>query len=289
MSLSGSLQIGSLSIPLVLLLIILISVTSLVAGFIVLRKEKENRTVFSDLFFSPVIPFLLAWKFSLVLTEFQDVLQNPGLMLYSSGSLVNIIIGIIISGAWLTFRWKRSKPSKSVYRAMAAALGTTFLLIAAISGYGWLSTENNDLKTELPIVVFSRSDGSSWTISEASGSTVVLNFWASWCPPCRSEMPMLERMQKDASFKKVTFFAINASTTEKTPEDGQVWMTTHGFQMPLLFDITGEGMMRYKITGLPTTIIIDSQGREIYRKTGAVSRSWILRAVRKAKRTIRNH
>ncbi|RKX89394.1 MAG: hypothetical protein DRP70_03845 [Spirochaetes bacterium] len=283
MSLTDSVSLGPLSIPVILLLSILIAAAAFFAGSFFIKGGKTNRRIFSDLLFAPVLPFLLVWKLSLLITDARDVFINPGLLLYSSGGLLNILIGVTAGGLWLSYRWKKAKSPGNVNRAMIWAMGTALVLSLAVAGYTMLSGAEIKQKEKLPVVVFSDEKGVAWDISESAGSIVVLNFWASWCPPCRAEMPMLERLQSDPKFKNVVFYAVNASRTEKNSGDGSAWIESNGIELPLLFDDTGQGMNAYRITGLPTTIVTDSEGRVIERKTGAVSRSWLLSAIRKGK------
>ncbi|RKX77276.1 MAG: hypothetical protein DRP60_06630 [Spirochaetes bacterium] len=283
MSLTDTVSLGPLSVPVILLLSVLIAAAAFITGSVLLRGDKKNLSLFSDLLFAPVLPFLLVWKLSLLVTDARDVFINPGLFLYSSGGLLNVLIGVTAGAAWLSYRWIKVKPPGLVKRALIRALGTAAVLGLAAGGYFLLAEVEAKERRRLPIVTFTDENGLPWDISESEGSTVVLNFWASWCPPCRAEMPMLDRLQSDPKLNNVVFYAVNAARTEKNPGDGSVWMESNGIELPLLFDNTGQGMNVYKITGLPTTIIIDAHGQVVERKTGAVSRSWLLAAIRRGK------
>lgn len=283
MSLTDLVALGPLSLPMVLPLSVLIAAAAFFAGSIFLKGGKTNRRIFSDLLFAPILPFLLVWKFSLIITDARDVFINPGLLLYSSGGLLNVLFGVAAGGLWLSYRWFKEKPGGLVQWAIIRALVTAAVLSLAVSALVLLSDVDKNEKESLPSVTFTDKNGGTWEITESAGSTVVLNFWASWCPPCRAEMPMLERLQSNPRFQNVVFYAVNAARTEKNIGDGSAWMESNGIKLPLLFDDTGKGMNTYRITGLPTTIVIDSEGKIIERKTGAISRSWLLSAIRKGK------
>lgn len=286
MSLSDSVSLGPLNLPLVLIIGVLTYGLSYLAGVLPLRNDKEERRTFGDLLSAPILPFFLGWKLSLILTDAGDVLANPLLLLYGSGGIVNILIGVAAGGLFLAFRWNRSKPETSVNKALIRGLGTALVISLAIflvGGGAMAVTGNSSAERELlPPVPLTAEDGSSWDTSMAAGNPVVLNFWASWCPPCRAEMPMLERLQSDPRFNSVTFFAVNAVRTEKNSDDGRNWLDANEIDLPLLFDTTGEAMNRYGISSLPTTIVLDSEGRIVEIKIGTVSRSWLISAVRKA-------
>ncbi len=282
--LSDSLSVGPLFLPLVLLPIVIIIASAYIAGTIPLRGDRENRRIFTNLLFTPVLPFLIGWKLSLIITDTHDVLINPLLLLYGSGGIINILIGSLISGIWLVNRWRKLKTSITVNKAMLRALGTALILTLFLVG-GTSSMERNPSEREkLPVVELFNGHGESWDISMASGSPVVLNFWASWCLPCRVEMPMLARLQADPRFSEVIFYAVNAVRSEKHPDDALDWLVSNGIDLPLIFDTSGEAMSLYRISGLPTTIVLDSDGRVVERKTGAVSRSWLIGVIRKAGR-----
>lgn len=93
---------------------------------------------------------------------------------------------------------------------------------------------------------------------------------------------MLERLQDDPRFSSVTFYAVNAVRTEKHPDDGLEWLKSNGIDLPLMYDRSGEAMNIYQISGLPNTIVLDAEGFVVERKTGTVSRSWLIGAIRKA-------
>ena len=284
MLLTDSISIGPLTVPLVLIIGIFTAAAAWLSGYILLRKDGKNRRIFSDILFSPILPFLLGWKLSLIITDSADVIANPVTLLYSSGGAINLLIGTAAACIWLVYRWKIKSRSREFNRAMAAALSTVLLIIIAFTVYARITSGDATQRTKLTPVDFSRENGSDWNVSEASGKVVVLNFWASWCPPCRAEMPMLERLQQDTVFKDVIFYAVNAQISEKNPDDGILWLQSSGIELPILFDSSGQGMNLYEITGLPTTIVLDRQGGIVERKTGAVSRTWLIDAVRKAER-----
>ncbi len=282
MSLNDSISLGPISIPFIFLSIAIVTAAAYIAGVLPIRGDRENRRIFGDLLFTPILPFLIGWKLSLIITDGRDVFINPLLLLYSSGGIINILIGTLISGTWLAVRWRKQKPAVTVNKAMIRALGTAVFLTLLIGIGTSFPGRNTAVREKLPVVEFIDESGESWDISMASGSPVVLNFWASWCPPCRAEMPMLERLQDDPRFSSVTFYAVNAVRTEKHPDDGLEWLKSNGIDLPLMYDRSGEAMNIYQISGLPTTIVLDAEGFVVERKTGTVSRSWLIGAIRKA-------
>lgn len=110
-------------------------------------------------------------------------------------------------------------------------------------------------------------DGKTRSLSEFKGKVVMLNFWATWCPPCRREIPSMEAVYQQLKTRDFVVLAVN----EWEPEDmvfaflGQLPVMPN---FPILFDATGKVAEQYKVKGLPTTVIIDQQGRVVYRAVG---------------------
>jgi thiol-disulfide isomerase/thioredoxin len=107
----------------------------------------------------------------------------------------------------------------------------------------------------------------SHTLREYRGKVVLLNFWATWCPPCRREMPSMEALYQALQNKSFVVLAVNEWENADLvfPWIGQL-SRFPGF--PILFDTDGAVAERYSVQGLPTTVIIDRQGRIVYRAVG---------------------
>jgi cytochrome c biogenesis protein CcmG/thiol:disulfide interchange protein DsbE len=106
--------------------------------------------------------------------------------------------------------------------------------------------------------------GTEIRLSELRGQAVLLNFWASWCPPCRAEMPALERTYQAWQDQGFIILAINA-TSQDSPEQAQTFAQEYGLSFPVLLDLDGEANLLYQVRSLPTSFFIDPQGvlREI--------------------------
>jgi cytochrome c biogenesis protein CcmG, thiol:disulfide interchange protein DsbE len=111
-----------------------------------------------------------------------------------------------------------------------------------------------------PAFSLGRLDGSG-TLALASlrGRTVVLNFWASWCPPCKREAPALEQLWHEYRGKGVVFVGIDANDAAS---DGRRFLRAHGITYPTVHDAHGlVAANRYNVDQMPVTYFIDKEGR----------------------------
>ena len=110
--------------------------------------------------------------------------------------------------------------------------------------------------------------GETLRLSDLEGQVVVLNFWASWCPPCRWEMPAFEEISREYRDRGVTFVGIAMSDTL---EDAKGFADQTGVTYPLALDTTNEVVRAYQVRTLPTTFFIDKDGRIQRRLTSAAN------------------
>ncbi len=105
------------------------------------------------------------------------------------------------------------------------------------------------------------------------GEPVVLNFWASWCPPCREESPLLERTWKQYRDRGVLFVGVD---TQDTEQDALAYIDEFGLTFPNGLDVDGEITVAYGVVGLPVTFFIGSDGVVKRRWVGALTESQLL-------------
>ncbi len=115
-----------------------------------------------------------------------------------------------------------------------------------------------------PDFTFTLLDGKELTLSDLKGKAVVLNFWASWCPPCRAEARALERVWQAHKDRGVVFLGVDIQDTE---QDARAFIKEFGITYPNGQDATTEIATSYGITGIPETFFITRDGK--------VARHWI--------------
>lgn len=102
-------------------------------------------------------------------------------------------------------------------------------------------------------------NGQQVTLSDLRGQKVFLNFWASWCAPCKNEMPALQTLSREYE-DKVKVYGVNMLSDDNI-ESAERFMLENALTFPSLLDETGAVKKAYRIVGLPVSITIDEQGR----------------------------
>lgn len=101
-------------------------------------------------------------------------------------------------------------------------------------------------------------EGGPTRLSDYRGEQVMLNFWATWCPPCRAEMPDMQKFYED---EEVVILAVNLTQTKNEMANIPGFIEEFGLTFPVLLDEELDVSMAYKIQPIPTTYMIDSTGR----------------------------
>jgi len=116
-----------------------------------------------------------------------------------------------------------------------------------------------------PDFVFLTEDGQEYRLSDFQGRPVVLNFWATWCPPCRAEMPALDKAYQERKKEGLIIFAINE---QEDREAVSQFRQSMGVSLPMLLDTQGIVGRTYLVQGLPTSFFIKPDGTVAIRWTG---------------------
>ncbi|VEH39880.1 Thiol-disulfide oxidoreductase resA [Fusobacterium varium] len=136
---------------------------------------------------------------------------------------------------------------------------------------------------KLPAFDFQLKDqyGNLHKLSDYKGKVVFLNFWATWCPPCREEMPHIEEIYKEYGYNKndvIILGAASPATAENpSPQDEsedkiKAFLTKNNYTFPVVFDVKGEIFRNYYINAFPTTFMIDKEGNIMGYVAGALSK-----------------
>jgi peroxiredoxin len=121
-------------------------------------------------------------------------------------------------------------------------------------------------------------DGHSIRLSSLRGKVVVLDFWATWCGPCKEEMPTLEKVSADYKAKRVMVLSIS----DDRPSAVRKWMTNNPLNLPTLFDSERKTAEQFDVGGIPAIIVIGGDGKVVSYYTGTQSEKSLDSAVDKA-------
>ena len=124
-----------------------------------------------------------------------------------------------------------------------------------------------DRPRDLPEIHFADDQGHQLTLGDFRGRVVLLNVWATWCVPCRKEMPTLDRLQARLGGKDFLVIALSIDREGVAPVK-RFYQELGLEKLAIYVDPSGKGSQALAIPGVPTTLLIDRQGREIARKMG---------------------
>ncbi len=122
-------------------------------------------------------------------------------------------------------------------------------------------------------------DGNAVRLSDFFGKPIVLNFWASWCGPCRSEMPEFDAASQELQ-GEVTFLMVNMTDGgQETVETASALVAQEGYQFPVYYDTDMDAATVYGVYSLPTTYFINADGALIAQATGAIDAETLQRGI----------
>ncbi|WP_242662348.1 TlpA family protein disulfide reductase [Teichococcus deserti] len=122
----------------------------------------------------------------------------------------------------------------------------------------------------LPEFSFTDAEGTTKTVADFKGRPLLLNFWATWCPPCVAEMPALDRAQEALGGEGWAMLALSSDRAGKSQVE-PFYQRTKLRHLAIWLDPRGAAARAFAARGLPTSVIVDRQGREVARLEGSAA------------------
>ena len=158
-------------------------------------------------------------------------------------------------------------------------VGVLVLLLAALVGAGWLVRDRFvpvEVGTRAPNFRAVDLQGRSVSLSDLRGELVFLNIWATWCPPCREEMPAMQRLHERLGPEGLRIVAVSidaapggSDAAGRTGGDVQAFSEEYGLGFDIWHDRSGEIQRIYRTTGVPESFVIDRNGVIVKKVIGA--------------------
>jgi thiol-disulfide isomerase/thioredoxin len=139
-------------------------------------------------------------------------------------------------------------PCQTLFACIALALGGG-AMAAAVPG------------SPAPALVLAARDGGNVNLADLKGQVVMINFWATWCGPCRQEMPLLAQLHTKYEPLGFTLLGVNVEPDSAAAVD---WLKGVPVQFPILFDVDSAVAGRFGVEGMPSTVFVDRKGQVRY-------------------------
>ena len=138
--------------------------------------------------------------------------------------------------------------------SVAAVIAALFM----VAGRGAVAAS---AATPAPAVEWRGADGAPVRMADTKGKVVLVDFWASWCPPCKESFPALDIIQRDYRARGVAVIAVNVDERQK---DADAFLAAHPHRLLVVFDPHGESPKAFNVRGMPSSFVIDRRGEIRY-------------------------
>lgn len=293
-------SIGPLLIKTTTIIYILAGVLGYGAILYRLRREPSLRKHIAEIISSAAILALFTWKFSYALFNPLKVWENPASLLYFSGGDAGVWLGGLAAAVYMAVQIrKRQLPARDVLEAVflsvvaaqspqmkkwVAVFGIVGLIVWGFLDNGGTSllpaqeSAQGERKVGLnqgelaPDFELRTLDNTPIRLSELRGQKVIVNLWATWCPPCRAEMPDMQEFYEQEKENGVTILGVNLIETEQGPESVDAFLKEYGITFPVVLDQGKHISQQYQAISIPTSYVIDTEGVVQYKMIGPLTK-----------------
>jgi thiol-disulfide isomerase/thioredoxin len=286
MDLSGSLSLGPFTVPLRLLAVAAVLAAAIVVARIPLARHRRLRSLVTDRLANAIVIFVVVWKLAPAALNPAELFRDPLPLLMGSPGLPGVIAGALAGAAYLAISILR-------HQGLRRAAVVPLLIFVGVSLLGIGAMEVASLAPPASLSPSPRAapelslptlDGPWMSLDALRGKVVIVNFWATWCPPCRAELPALAAFARAQGAGGTVLLGVNATTSEQSEETVRAFVGKHGLDFAVLLDRSGEASETWGVRAYPTTFVIDRYGGVSAERTGAVDPAWLRRETRAAAR-----
>ena len=128
----------------------------------------------------------------------------------------------------------------------------------------------NEIPKPISSLIFEDFSGNEINLNQYNGKLVIINFWATWCAPCKKEMPSLDKLYQANNFKNLQVFAVNMEQPN-TLKTKKFFTDLNIKKLEIFFDNNLNFVKEFKLRGVPTTVLINKKGEEFARIIGEVN------------------
>lgn len=258
---------------------------SLAAGFVVFllvlrlgEGDREIRKFWRTRILAAVVMGLVMAKLTPLWTRWDVVFYNPLLLISMNAGMPGLLGGLFaFLGVTAFSLWQARKMNPAVRRWSLAVP----VLVGLVTVGGWAVLEplvvprtGSDPGRAVEYLV-PDFEGRKHALSDWKGKVVVINFWATWCPPCLAELPEFQTFTSVSSDKLVVL-GVNLIGTEKGGETAVLrFLSEHKLRWAQLSDPEGVLQQGFEVTSLPTTVVLGPDGQVVDRRVGPVDLFWL--------------
>ncbi|MFW1837519.1 prolipoprotein diacylglyceryl transferase family protein [Acinetobacter gyllenbergii] len=258
---SEALHIGGFIVPWSLLSILLGWFAVYLWGMYLSRKNQWSENAwqhYKDSLWSAVLIGLIAARIIFVLIHADVYFSHPIDIIKIQDKGFSPFAGMMAAAAW--FIWKN--------RALKyKMLGSSLLVFIAVQLANLALLKPFQVQAEYPALSFNDLQQQPQALTQFIGQPTVINLWASWCPPCHREMPVLYQAQQD--YPNIHFVMLNQGETTDVIKN---YLSQHQFNFKnVLADPNGEMAQQMKMYGMPSTLFFNAQGQLVERHMGELS------------------
>lgn len=287
-----SYQWGPLSVPLPLAAFLAALVLTYGVKALLRHKGFKGETAFwSDYLWEALPGALLFWKLSVLAEIPGQIIKDPLLLIYRPGSPAALVMALVLALLWLILRFYRTYVRKKPDR-FRPALGVNALLFASLGLFfaaAWLLLpRDSGTPQSFPREAFLQQLERSSLLASGQGSqdssaepltpetltdekpVLVINYWTSWCPSCRAEMPLFQDFYNRHS-GEILLISINGLFQEGSPQDPLDLIEDYGLSFPVYADPQGKLAEFLGVQAFPETWIIGAGGEVLFHKRGVVT------------------